>query len=234
MPLIDPGVLSILDDLVENTPTVAAAKAKVVAATAKFQQAKRSFGPSIVFSARREYLGQAVDSYGAANHHIAPSDYRVNLGIEQPLFPVATEVAAVDRARAELRKAQAAYDQARLEAETKLRGALSAQREAEASFIAARTSLGESQQVLALTESLYRAGRTDLDNVQHAQMDRDKAEAETRTLASRRAAAEWAAARALQPSQFPDVVFGQLHLQVEARQWQDGDDKDQPPAHVSD
>ncbi|HEY0341184.1 MAG TPA: TolC family protein, partial [Steroidobacteraceae bacterium] len=182
MPLVDPGVRG-LDDLVENTPTVAAAKAKVAAATARFQQAKRSFGPSIVLSARREYLGQAVDSYGAANHHISPSDYRVNLGIEQPLFPVATEVAAVDKARAELRKAQAAYDQARLEAETKLRGALGAQREAEASFIAAKTSLGESQQVLTLTESLYRAGRTDLDNVQHAQMDRDKAQAETRTLA---------------------------------------------------
>jgi hypothetical protein len=81
---------------------------------------------------------------------------------------------------------------------------------------------------------LYHAGRTDLDNVQHAQMDRDKAEAETRTLASRRSAAEWAAARALQPSQFPDVLFGQLHLQVEARRWRDGDDKDEPPAHVGD
>jgi outer membrane protein TolC len=234
MPLIDLGALSALDDLVENTPAVAAAKAKVAAATAKFQQAKRGFGPSITFSARREYLGQAVDSYGAANHHIGPSDYRVDLGIEQPLFPVATEVAAVDRARAELRKAQAGYDQARIEAETKLRGALSMQREAEASFIAAKTSLGESRQVLALTESLYHAGRTDLDNVQHAQMDRDKAEAQTRTLASRRASAEWAAARALQPSQFPNVLFGQLHLQVEARRWRDGDVKDEPPAHIGD
>lgn len=128
-----------------------------------------------------------IDSYGAANHHLDPSDYRIDLGFEQPLFPVATEVAAVDKARAELRKAQAGYDQARLEAETKLRGALAAQQEAEASLRAARTSLGESQKVLTLTESLYHAGRTDLDNVQHAQMDRDKAEAETRSLVSKRA-----------------------------------------------
>jgi outer membrane protein TolC len=129
-----------------------------------------------------------------------PSDYRVDMGIEQPLFPVATEVAAVDNARAELRKAQAGYDQARLDAETKLREALSARHEAEASFAAAKASLSESQQVLTLTESLYHAGRTDLDSVQHAQMDRDKAEADTRTFASKRASAEWGVARVLQPS----------------------------------
>ncbi len=234
MPLVDPGDLGVLDVVVENTPAVAAAKAKVAAATAKFQQSKRAFGPSITFSARRDYLGQDIDSYGAANHHIVPSDYRVNLGIEQPLFPVATEVAAVDKARAELRKAQAGYDQARLDTETKLRGALSAQHEAEASFAAAKASLSESQQVLTLTESLYHAGRTDLDSVQHAQMDRDKAAAGTRTFASKRASAVWGVARALQPSQFPDVLFGQLHLQVEARRWRDGDDKDEPPAHVGD
>lgn len=143
---------------------------------------------------------------------------------------MATEVAAVDKARAELRKAQAGYDQARIEAETKLRGALSAQREAEASFIAAKTSLGESQQVLTLTESLYHAGRTDLDNVQRAQMDRDKAEADTRMLASKRASAEWAVARAMMPKLFPDALFGQLHLQVEARRWRNGDENDEPPA----
>lgn len=234
LPVIDVGELDALDGVIENTPTVAAAKAKADAAAAKFQQAKRSFGPSVTFSARRDYLGQSPDSYGAANHHIVPNGYRVDLGVEQPLFPVATEVAAVDKARAELRKAQAGYDQARLEAETKLRGALGAQREAEASLLAARASLSESQKVLALTESLYRAGRTDLDNVQHAQMDRDKAEAGTRTLASKRAAAEWAVARALQPAQFPDVLFGQLHLQVEAHRWRFGDEGEEPPAHVGD
>ena len=148
MPVPETGDLDSLDEIVENTPTVAAAKAKVEAATAKFQQAKRSFGPSITFTARKDYLGQSVDSYGAANYHIDPSDYRIDLGFEQPLFPVATEVAAVDKARAELRKAQAGYDQARFEAETKLRGALAAQQEAEASLRAARTSLGESQKVL--------------------------------------------------------------------------------------
>lgn len=234
VPVIEAGDLDSLDEIVENTPTVAAAKAKVDAATAKFQQAKRAFGPSITFTARKDYLGQSVDSFGAANHHIDPSDYRVDLGFEQPLFPVATEVAAVDKARAELRKAQAGYDQARLEAETKLRGALAAQQEAEASLRAARSSLGESQKVLTLTESLYHAGRTNLDNVQHAQMDRDKAEAEARSLVSKRASAEWAVARVVQPTRFADVLFGQLNLMVEARQWRNPDEGDRPPQHVGD
>jgi len=234
VPVIEPGDLSSLDEIVENTPAVASAKAKVDAATAKFQQAKRSFGPSITFTARKDYLGQSIDSYGAANHHIDPSDYRIDLGIQQPLFPIATEVAAVDKARAELRKAQAGYDQARLEADTKLRGALAAQQEAEASLRAARTSLGESQSVLTLTESLYHAGRTDMDNVQHARMDRDKAEAETKSLASKRASAEWAVAKVLQPTRFADSLFGQLHLLVEARHWRNPDEDEPPPAHVGD
>lgn len=234
VPVIEPGDLSSLDEIVEDTPAVASAKAKVDAAAAKFSQAKRSFGPSITFTARKDYLGQSTDSYGAANHHLDPSDYRIDLGFEQPLFPVATEVAAVDKARAELRKAQAGYDQARLEAETKLRGALAAQQEAEASLRAARTSLGESQKVLTLTESLYHAGRTDLDNVQHAQMDRDKAEAETRSLVSKRASAEWGVAKVLQPTRFADSLFGQLHLLVEARHWRNPDEDEPPPAHVGD
>jgi outer membrane protein TolC len=232
MPLVDSPDLGMLAEIVEDTPAVMEAKEKIAAATAKFQQAKRSFGPSVTFSARKDYLGQSPDSYGAANHHIAPSDYRIDLGFEQPLFPLATEVAAVDRARAEVRKAQASYDQARLDAETKLRGALSAQREAEASFLAAKTSLGESQQVLELTQSLYHAGRTDLDSVQRAQMDRNKAMTDMRTLASKRVSAQWAVARALQPEQFSDSLFAQLHLQVDAQRWRDGDDTALAPSHV--
>jgi outer membrane protein TolC len=225
MPLVDAAEPGALAEIVENTPAVIEAKQRIAAATAKFQQARRSFGPSVTFSARKDYLGQSPYSFGAANHHIGPSDYRIDLGFEQPLFPLVTELAAVDKARAEVRRAQASYDQARLEAQTKLRGALSAQREAEASFLAAKTSLGESQHVLELTQSLYQAGRIDLDSLQRAQMDRDKAMADTRTLASRRASAQWAVARALQPEQFADFLFAQLHLQVEAQRWREGDDR---------
>ena len=63
-------------------------------------------------------------------------------------------------------------------------------------------------------------------------MDRDKAEAETRELVSRRASAEWAVARVVvQPTRFADVLFGQLHLMVEARHWRVTDEAEAPAAH---
>ena len=38
---------------------------------------------------------------------------------------------------------------------------------------------------------------------------------------SRRASAEWAVARVLQPTRFADVVLGQLHLRVDGRRWRE-------------
>jgi outer membrane protein TolC len=117
------------------------AKEKVAQAQAKLRQAQRAFGPSVSLSVRRDYLGQDADSFGRANRSIAPNDYRVGLSFEQPLFPLISEISAVGKARAELRKAQASYEQARLEADTKVRGALSAQREAEVRYVAAKSLL---------------------------------------------------------------------------------------------
>jgi outer membrane protein TolC len=222
MPIVDPGTRAPLDAVVESTPAVMAAKEKVVQAEAKLHQTQRAFGPSLSLSVRRDYLGQDADSFAAANHHIAPNDYRVGLSFEQPLFPLVSEAAAVSKARAEFRKAQASYEQSRLDAGTRFWNALSAQREAEASYAAAKASYAESQRVLTLTESLYRAGRTDLDNVQHAQMDKDKADTDVRTLESRRAFAQWAAARSLRPGEFAQMIFQQLHLEPEAQRWRDG------------
>ena len=93
VPVIGPRDLNSLDEIVENAPSVAATKAKVDAATPKFQQAKRSFGPNITFAARKNYSGQSINSYCTANRHIDPRDYRVGLGIQPPPFPVGAEVA---------------------------------------------------------------------------------------------------------------------------------------------
>jgi outer membrane protein TolC len=220
MPVAGATDQEMLGDVVESDPLVISAREKIAAARSKQQQAERAFGPTVSLSVRRDYLGQDPDSFGRANHHIAPNDYRIDLSFEQPLFPLMSETAAVDKGRAEVRKAQAAYDEARLEADTKLRAALSSQSEARASYASARSSLDSANRVLALTESLYRAGRSDLDDVQHAQIDRDKAEADARTLASKRAVAEWATARALKPARFADLLLQQLHLQTAEEEWQ--------------
>ena len=200
---------------IDHTPSVAAAKQKVAQAEAKLRQARGAFGPSLSLYARRDYLGQDPDSFGPANHHIAPNDYRIGLTLEQPVFPLMSETAAVDRAKAELRRAQAGYEQARLEAETKLHDALSMESEARASYAAAQTSADEARKVLGLTESQYKAGRTDLDSVQKARMDVDKADTEVGTLASRRAVAGWLVARALSVAGFPAVVLRALRVEHE-------------------
>jgi outer membrane protein TolC len=99
--------------------------------------------------------------------------------------------------------------------QTTLAAALSARRAAERSYQAAESSLADAEQVLELTKAQYLAGRRDLDSVDHARMDRDAAEAELEKLASARALAQWQAARALLPRQFPTALMRQLHLDIE-------------------
>jgi outer membrane protein TolC len=218
-----------LDANIEKTPAVQAAKDNVAAARAKLHEAQRAFGPTVSLSVRRDYLGEDPDSFAEANHHIAPSDYRVGLSFAQPLFPFVSEVAQVDKARAQLRRAQAGYDQALLEAQTKIRTALNARREAEMSYRSAISSLAESERVLTLTNSLYHAGRTDLDSVEHAQMDRVKAETDLQTLESKRSFAQWVAVRALEPDTFPVLLIEQLHLREQMQRWREGN-QERPPS----
>ena len=214
-PLLDVLGKGAVEDLVESSPAVAEAREEVAAAENKLHQAMGAFGPSVSLSIRRDYLGQNTDSFGRANAHIAPADYLIALELTQPLFPLGSQGADVDKARSELRKAQASYRQARLEVQTKLASALSARREAERSYLAAENSLVDAGQVLALTEAQYSAGRKDLDSVDHARMDQDAAEAQLEKLASARAFAQWQAASALFPQQFAAVMLRQLHLQVQ-------------------
>jgi outer membrane protein TolC len=213
-PLLNPLHGRTTGDLVGSSPAVAEAQENMVAARMKLHQALGEFGPKISLSVQRDYLGQDPDSFGRANHHIAPADYRVGLEFQQPLFPLASEGSDVDRTRAELRKAEASYRQAVLDVQTKLAEALSARREAERSYAAAQSSLTDAEQVLELTEAQYRAGRKDLDAVEHARMDRNAAEADLEKLSAQRVLAEWTAEGALFPREFPAMLLRQLHLEV--------------------
>lgn len=213
-PVLDVLGRAAAGDLVESSPAVAEAREEVAGAENKVHRSMGEFGPSVSLSIRRDYLGQNTDSFGRANAHIAPADYLIALEFEQPLFPLGSQSADVDKARSELRKAQASYRQARLEVQTKLAQALSARREAERSYLAAESSLTDAEQVLALTEAQYSAGRKDLDSVDHARIDREAAEVEFQKLASARALAQWQAVSALFPGQFAIAMMRQLHLEL--------------------
>jgi outer membrane protein TolC len=203
-----------MESLVDASPAVGEARENMIAAQRALQRALGEFGPTVSLSVRRDYLGQDPDSFGRANSHIAPADYRIGLEFEQPLFPLSSQGADVDKARAELRKSQASYKEARIDVQTKLLGAWSARLEAERSFTAAESSLADAEQVLALTRAQFHAGREDLDAVEHATMDRDTALADLEKLGAERAIAQWQAARATFPRDFPALVFRELHLEM--------------------
>ena len=209
-----------LDDLVDASPGVAEARENVLAAQDALKKARGEYGPTLTLSVQRDFLGQDPYSFERANHHIGPADWRIGLEFTQPLFPTNSESADVEKAHADLSKAQASYREARIDAQTKLLGAISARNAAERSFQSAAASVSDAEHVLALTEAQYHAGRKDLDAVEHAKMDLDAAQANVEKLGAQRALAEWTAERAQFPQQFPIVLLRQLHLGAR-----------QPPSH---
>jgi outer membrane protein TolC len=221
LPASDKSALaeSDLDALIELDPAVVAAKEQITVSEEKRKQTQAAFGPTLSLSARRDYLGESPDGVGEAGRHIGPNSYRVDVSLQQPIFPFLAEHGAVTKASAEVRKAQATYLRARLDAEKRLQGALNVAREALASYSAAKSSLSESREVLSLTRSQYQAGRAKLDDVQHAEMDVDRAQTDVDNLGSRNLLAGWQLQRALQPQEFVHTLFAILGIPMAADQW---------------
>jgi outer membrane protein len=203
-----------IDSSVESDPNVVSANEKIAAAEQKLKQTHAAFGPTMSIDARRDYLGQDIDSLSAANNIIAPNSYRIGISFSQPIFPFAAELGAMWKAKAEVRRAQAVTEQARIDADGKLRMAVSASLEAQASYRAARANLLEAQGVLTLTESLRQAGRTDLDDLAHARIDLQKAQAQADTLLSQALLAKWELERSFQATQFPAVLLSRLNIEL--------------------
>jgi hypothetical protein len=148
--------------------------------------------------------------------------YRIDLSLVQPIFPFLAERSAVDKAKAEVRRAEALTTEAKNEADSKLRMAVSASEEATSSYRAARASMEEAERVLMLTESLYKAGRTNLDEFEHAEIDLQKSLAEVETLASQKARSAWDLERALQATTFPTQLMNRLGIELADEYLQDG------------
>ena len=82
--------------------------------------------------------------------------------------------------------------------------------------------MDEAEKVLTLTESLYKAGRTNLDEFEHAEIDLQKSLAEVETLASQKARAGWDVERALQGTIFPSQLMQRLGIELADEYLQDG------------
>jgi outer membrane protein len=211
-----------VDSAIASDPAVGSAERKALAAQARLHQTRSAFGPQISLDARRDYLGQNVDSFSAANNAISPNSYRIDVSLVQPIFPFFAERSAVDKAKAEVRRAEALTAEAKNEADSKLRMAVSASEEAISSYRAARASMEEAEKVLTLTESLYKAGRTNLDEFEHAEIDLQKTVAAVETLASQKTRAGWDVERALQGTIFPSQLMQRLGIELSDEYLQDG------------
>jgi outer membrane protein TolC len=204
-----------IDTLLERDPAVVAAREAVTVAEAKLSQAKSAFGPSAQLFAARDYLGQDPGSLAAANRDIAPNSYRFGIQVQQPLLPFTSETGAVRSAHADLREARAKYDQAMLDTQARLEEAWSAREQAVASAAAAREAVHASQRILDLTDSVYRAGRTDLDNLQNARIGLEKSRSLEERSAADLAVANWNVYRAVNPDGFAPQVARQLQVTLE-------------------
>ena len=75
---------------------------------------------------------------------------------------------------------------------------------------------------------------TPIDNVERAQMDRDKSEAESRSLVSMRVSAECIFGADVATHALLRFPFFSVARLVEARHWRNSDEKELPPAHIGD
>jgi outer membrane protein TolC len=203
------------DSWLEHDPAVIAAMENVTVAETKLRQAKAAFGPTISIVGRRDFLGQNPDGLGAANRDIGPNSYRIGVQVQQAILPFTSESAAVSGARADFREAELKYAQATTDAQGRVQESWAMQRETLAALQEARASLESSQRVLTLTESLYRAGRTDVDNLQNAQIDLEKSRSLLERTASDLLVADWLFYRAVHPKEFMAALAERLSVELQ-------------------
>jgi outer membrane protein TolC len=201
-----------LDSILQSDPAVVAANEAITVAQSKLNQAKTAFGPTLALVARRDFLGQNPNSFSAANNALSSNSYYVGIVLQQPIFGFTTEYANVRSARADLEKARITYAQAVIQSETKLRSALGANTEAEMSATSAQASLKEAANLASLAESLYKAGRTDLDTVNRARIDLEKADWQAQELTSDLNLSRWLATQALYPKDFSGRLMNKLEV----------------------
>jgi len=193
-----------IDAAIEADPSVVAAHERVREAKQKVDEARAGIYPTLAFVARYDWLGQNPEDYTHAWRDTSRNSYRYGFVLQQNLFPYAAVQTAIASAEADLTKTQAAYDEAYVAVQTKLRTALNAVSESQGSAESARQSTREAQHVEMLSQALYARGHADLDTVDKAHIDADQeaevaAEADSDTLLN-----GWLSERALHPEGFAE------------------------------
>jgi outer membrane protein TolC len=165
--LIDPASF---DTFAEQDPAVRSAFEKVEVARNKVEQARAAFKPTLALVARYDALGQSPGNFTDAFNATGRTGYRVGLVLQQSLGPFTTEYANVESAQADLLKARAAYDEALVATDARLRSAWNARRQTERALESAKRLVLSARQLVALVRQTHDQGRANLDAVDQALM----------------------------------------------------------------
>ena len=191
-----------LEAIVQADPGVKAAKKRVTMAQHKLDQTRASFYPTVAMTGRYDWLGQNPDSVEASFNSTSPNSYRFGVVLQQPLGTFTSEYAAVESTHADLLKADALYQQALIDAETKLRSVLNAKIQTALSAQSSQLLTAQTRLTFQQTSQLFKDGYADLDAVSHAQISLSKEQEATDELLSDAKLAAWSAYLVLRPDEF--------------------------------
>ncbi len=199
-----------MDAVVMADPAVIAARQQVDAAYAKVDQARGAFLPVVSAFAKKDFLGQSLSGFGSANGALGYQSYRVGVSVQQPLGPFTTEYAELETAKADALRQEAALQQVIVDTRNRLHAAFNALLEAKDAVRAAKGSVEESRKLLALTESLYKAGRAAIDSVEQSRIDVRKSERLLEEQTAELRVAGWRLSKSMDAHSFADRVFGTI------------------------
>ncbi len=200
-----------LELIIQDDPGVKAAKERVAMAQHKLDQTRASFYPTVAMTGRYDWLGQNPDGIDAAVSSTSANSYRFGVVLQQPLGPFTSEYAAVETAHADVLKADALYQQALIDAETKLRTVLNAKTQTELSAKSSQLQTAQTRLTFQQTSQLFKDGYADLDAVSKAQISLSKEQEATDELVSDAKLAGWNAYLVLRPDEFAEVLFRVNH-----------------------
>jgi outer membrane protein TolC len=196
-----------LEAIVQDDPGVKAAKERVTMAQHKLEQTRAVFYPTVAMTGRYDWLGQDPSSLGTAVDSTTANSYRFGVVLQQPLGPFTSEYAAVESAHADLLKADALYQQALIDAETKLRTILNAKTQTELSAKSSQLQTDQTRLTFQQTSQLFKDGYADLDAVSQAQINLSKEQEATDELLSDAKLAAWNAYLVLRPGEFASELL---------------------------
>jgi outer membrane protein TolC len=161
---------------------------------------------------RYDWLGQDPSNVETALNSTTANSYRFGVVLQQPLGPFTAEYAAVESAHADLQKADALYQQALIDAETKLRTVLNAKTQTELSAKSSQLQTAQTRLTFQQTSQLFKDGYADLDAVSQAQISLSKEQEATDELLSDAKLAAWNAYLVLRPDEFSALLLGMNHV----------------------